>query len=124
MKNIHKQGHSGVYEVPPTILKRYVLKFPKLQKTTEWFRPNGSNLKEMLWIKDKIKKSEKYGYLQFMLHSSELTPGTNPTFKYRNSIEKLYLDLEILFEAVSADFVGTGITDYVKERVGSNAEGL
>ena len=78
----------------------------------------------MLWIKDKIKKSEKYGYLQFMLHSSELTPGTNPTFKYRNSIEKLYLDLEILFEAVSADFVGTGITDYVKERVGSNAEGL
>lgn len=115
-KNIHQRGRSGVYEVPPTILKHYTYKFPKVQQSVEWFRPNGRNLKEMLWIKNKIKRSERYGYLQFMLHSSELTVGTSPTFKNKRSIEKLYSDLGILFEEVSKQFEGIGITDYIKEK--------
>ncbi|MBD5549023.1 MAG: deacetylase [Lachnospiraceae bacterium] len=115
-RNIHASGNSGVYEVPPTILRHYKYDFPILHRTTEWFRPNGNNLEEMLWIKEKVRKNKKVDYLQFMLHSSELTAGTNPTFKYKNSIEKLYSDLKILFDEVSKDFEGIGITRYIKEK--------
>lgn len=115
-KSIHKRGNSGIYEVPPTILRHYRYCFPKVDCSTEWFRPNGNNLESMLWIKEKVKKNQKLDYLQFMLHSSELTPGTNPTFKNKNSIEKLYSDLEILFDEVSKDFAGIGITSYIREK--------
>lgn len=115
-KDIHKQGHSGVYEVPPTIIKHYRWNFPKIECSTEWFRPNGKNLEQMLWVKEKIRKSPQIGYLQFMLHSSELTAGVNPVFRNQKSIEKLYSDLEVLFEEISKDFVGIGITNYIKEK--------
>ncbi len=112
--NIHKRGRSGIYEVPPTILRHYRYCFPKMECAIEWFRPTGTNLENMLWIKEKVKKNHKLDYLQFMLHSSELTPGTNPTFKNKKSIDKLYSDLETLFYEVSKDFVGIGITDYIR----------
>jgi len=113
-KNIHQKGKSGVYEVAPTILRHLKYSFPKMQWSIEWFRPNGNNLEELMWIKEKIRKNSQLDYLQFMLHSSELTPGVNPIFCSRSSIEKLYSDLDILFYEVSKDFMGIGITDYIK----------
>lgn len=121
-RNIHHKGVSGVYEVPPTILNRYNYKFPKFHRSTEWFRPNRNNLEAMLWIKEKVKRNPRLGYLQFMIHSSELSPGLNPTFRSPRSIEKLYLDLNVLFSEVSVDFEGIGITDYIKEKY-SHEEG-
>lgn len=131
-KNIHKSGCSGIYEVPPTILKQITFDSLTIKHSTVWLRPNGNNLEQMLWIKEKVKKNNKLDYLEFMLHSSELTAGTNPTFKNKGAIEKLYLDLEILFEEISKDFDGIGITDYIttkygrykKEMVAGNAKRL
>lgn len=117
-RNIHHKGNSGVYEVPPTILKRYTYNFPKVSCSVQWFRPHGNNMEEMIWIKEKVKRNKKLNYLQFMLHSSELTPGTNPTFRNAKSIERLYDELDILFSEVSKDFQGIGITDYIKGKQG------
>lgn len=113
IRNIHHKGRSGIYEVPPTILEHYTCNFPKIIRRTEWLRPNGNNLMEMLWVKEEVRKNPKLGYAQFMIHSSELTPGTSPTFRSKKSIDKLYSDLNVLFCEMSKDFAGIGITDYI-----------
>lgn len=113
-KNIHKSGKSGIYEVPPTILtKTQILPF-QIEIKREWLRPNGQNLKEMLWIADKISKDKNIDYLEFMIHSSELYPGTNPTFRTKKSIEMLYKDMDILFQEIGKNFEGIGLSKYVE----------
>lgn len=111
-KNIHNPGKSGIYEIPPTIIPRFQFCGMKISKQYSWFRPTGQNLDEMMWIKNHILKSRKIHYLEFMLHSSEMMPGANPTFKNRKSVEKLFVDLDILFHEISKDYEGIGITDY------------
>lgn len=115
-KNIHRSGKTGIYEVPPTILSKiYFNSLPfKLEKA--WLRPNGNNLLDMLWIVDKINHSTRIDYIEFMIHSSELSPIVNPTFKSPKSIEHLYKDLDILFEAISKNYVGIGLSNYAKEK--------
>ncbi|MCD7724857.1 MAG: hypothetical protein LUI12_04805 [Clostridiales bacterium] len=115
-KNIHRQGNSGIYEIPPTILPRYSRRKFMLTKKMEWMRPDGTNLESLLWIKDRVMQNPKMDYLEFMLHSSELTAGTNPTFKTRQSINKLYHDLEILFEELEKDYTGISVSEYVKTK--------
>jgi hypothetical protein len=40
-------------------------------------------------------------HTEFTLHSSELMPGGSPSFRNSMDIERLYEDLEILFEELS-----------------------
>ena len=47
-----------------------------------------------------------------MIHSSELMPGGSPTFKSEEDIEKLYHDLEIIFERISKGFEGATVSEY------------
>lgn len=79
-----------------------------------WLRPNGENLKDLIYLSQQIKKSTKHDYLMFMLHSSEFMPGGSPTFDTEEKIEKLYSDLEILFNILSKDFYGMTIGEYSK----------
>lgn len=69
-----------------------------------WLRPDGENLSEMLRILGRARL-RGWRYAMFMLHSSELMPGGSPTFRTEASIEKLYEDMEILFERAAAHFV-------------------
>jgi hypothetical protein len=114
--NIHKTGKSGIYEVPPTIISGLSVNDFHIVKKYEWLRPNGHNLDEMLRIVDKIYKDRHIDYLEFMIHSSELYPGVNPTFKSNKSIEVLYEHLEVLFEKISRNYIGIGISDYAKSK--------
>lgn len=109
-----------IVEVPPTIIASpFVKKLEKMVDQPEkakdifheriWLRPNGANLKELLYIIEKTKNRE---YIEFMLHSSELMPGGSPTFKSAQSIEKLYQDLEVLFSEISKFRVGISISEY------------
>lgn len=82
-----------------------------------WIRPNGNNLGEMLFLAKKIAVGDA-PYLMFMIHSSELMPGGSPTFKTEESIEKLYLDLRILFAKIANDFEGSTFKEYYKETYG------
>lgn len=115
-KNINKVGKSGIYEVPPTIMGKYEIRNFKIQKKYIWLRPNGDNLKEMLWIVEKNKRNKDVDYLEFMIHSSELAAGLNPNFRSKQSIEKLYSQLNILFFEISKDYQGFGLSEYVKEK--------
>jgi len=76
-----------------------------------WLRPNGNNLSEMLLLIDRVQKSES-GYIMFMLHSSELMPAGSPLFKTAESVERLYNDLEIIFEKISNGFTGITLKEY------------
>lgn len=117
-KNIHKTGKSGIYEVPPTILKKYTYKTFMIDAKKVWLRPDGHNLKEMLWIINKIYRSHNIDYIEFIIHSSELSPRVNPNFKSKKSIEVLYENLDILFYEASKMYVGIGLSDYAKYKLG------
>jgi hypothetical protein len=82
-----------------------------LKGKTIWLRPNGNNVSEMLALIDHIEKSDS-NYLMFMLHSSELMDGGSPTFRTHESIEKLYDDLEIIFNRISHNFTGITLKSY------------
>lgn len=94
-----------IIEVPPTIIPinlfstgipTTILELKlKITNSVIWLRPNGNNLKDLLYIVR--KKSKANEYLEFMIHSSELMPGGSPTFPDDASIKKLYQDMELLF---------------------------
>ena len=48
----------------------------------------------------------------FMIHSSELMPGGSPVFPGKKEIEKLYRDLERLFQRARGDFQGATLREY------------
>jgi hypothetical protein len=119
--DIRQAGESSLLEVPMTIIETRrpwlrALARRLLGRTgprVAWLRPNGHNLAEMLHIVA-IKSSEGAPCLQFTLHSSELMPGGNPTFRTGQSIERLYGDIEVLFEAISTRFVGSSLTAFAR----------
>jgi hypothetical protein len=76
-----------------------------------WLRPDGRNRRRMLSLVSRAK-TEKWPYLEFMLHSSEFMPGGSPTFRTAASIEALYEDMSELFEAASGGFTGRNLSDY------------
>ncbi len=94
-------------EVPVTI------KYLKEDDKNIWLRPTGQNIKDLFWIVNNALESDAR-YIEFMLHSSELMPGGSPTFKTSNSIKHLYDDLEVLFQFISKNFIGIGITDFAR----------
>lgn len=80
-----------------------------------WFRPNGRNDRSMHAIADaklagdtstsaqSNNRDSRVGddYLMLMLHSSELMPGCNPTFRNQSDIDGLYGSLEYLFHSLA-----------------------
>jgi len=78
---------------------------------TRWLRPRGNGREDMLAILDDAVWEQR-GYVEFMIHSSELMPGGSPTFPTRESIERLYDDLEAVFERASARFRAATLAEY------------
>lgn len=96
---VYRIKDTDLWELPVTIRNRVKLscrtkQFIYTQKV--WLRPNGANLNDMIWLVDKSLKKTR-NYLEFMIHSSELMPGANPTFKTNDDIEKLYQQMDYLF---------------------------
>lgn len=87
-----------------------------IKGTELWLRPNGTNLKEMMYVLDWVYASEN-DYAMFMIHSSELMPGGSPAFKDNNSIEKLYKDLELLFAYASGRYEGITLKEYYERHI-------
>jgi hypothetical protein len=87
----------------------------RLAPTKWWLRPDSLNGERMLATLD-IALDQQRDYVEFMLHSSELMPGGSPRFGSERKIERLYEDLERLFEKASQKFVGMTLSDY-RDRV-------
>lgn len=126
--NISVEGDSSLLEVPMTIvpsqrpfvnkLKSMFIKSSSMSSMVNylfpeyiWLRPNGRNLHDMLYILNKAI-FENWSYVMFMIHSSELMPSGNPTFRSKQDIEKLYRDLDILFNFASSKFKSMTLNDY------------
>ena len=125
-KCLAEEKSSGILEVPPTIMDyplqekvRKMIKSPlsykEIASQKMWLRPNGNNLKEMLQIAAHYEKSS-CDYLEFMIHSSELMPGGSPVFTTKESIEKMYTHLEILFERLERSYKGVTLSGYAKTK--------
>jgi len=77
----------------------------------QWLRPNGANLDAMRAILARARR-ENWRHVEFMLHSSELMPGGSPGFPTKDSIAKLYDDLEALFDFASQGFFGQTLDEF------------
>jgi len=128
-----EDDESPLWEIPMTIVKGPGMKFrravdhlPRLARKvanwlvppTHWLRPNGSNLRSMLSILDFVLEEDR-PCVEFMLHSSELMPGGSPKFESVESIEKLYADLHVLFEAARRSFRGATLTAFTQSLTSS-----
>ncbi len=91
-----------------------------------WFRPNGHNVEQMLYVMEAVK-AEGRDYIEFMLHSSELMPGGSPRFCSDADIDKLYVDLERVFAAAAGSFRGRTLSEYydlISSRPGRTTRGV
>lgn len=115
--DISRPGSSCLLEVPMTVvpsglptlgfLRERTRSVPLLRRALDrllpaayWLRPDRRNLPHMLRI---VHQAVRHGrvHLEFMIHSSELMPEGSPLFPSREHIERLYRQLEVLFELAS-----------------------
>lgn len=114
---------NGVLEVPVTIRNLRIFDKKRIHslrnfmhecktfifKEKVWLRPLNNNY--LYHMKKIINLKEEY--LMFMIHSSELMPGGNPSFKDELSIEKLYEHIEELFKyARDKGYKGITLREY------------
>lgn len=109
-----KKTHKFFFSKDITIRKLMKMIYRSVTGKNVWLRPQKDNLKEMLYLVESCKERNNE-YIMFMLHSSEMMPGCNPTFTNEIEIEKMYSDLEILFKKTKDEgFVGITLSDYYK----------
>ncbi len=130
LKNIAKEDpHSTLLELPVTIVAKPrtgLLKVAELASNLHsfprrvldrfapkalWLRPDGRNRHAMQSVLDTALQEER-AYVEFMLHSSEFMPGGSPRFPTEMHIERLYDDLEALFEHARGRFEGLTLAEY------------
>lgn len=116
---------NDIYEVPMTIipLRHFYLdsihsfhgflhetKFC-LRKRNIWFRPDKNHSFSQM---KSLIKNNKNDYIMFMIHSSELMAGGNPSFKDEDSIEKLYKCIEKTFKYAHSKegYIGCTLSEY------------
>jgi len=127
LNNIKSSGASSLLEIPVTILhnkssvvnqlhkifsfkagKRVLNKFlPQFM----WLRPTGKNTNFLLKIARTALKENRQ-CIEFIIHSSELMPGANPTFISSGDIERLYAELEKVFDYMKDKFIGATLTEF------------
>jgi hypothetical protein len=138
LDDISRPGTSSLLEVPMTIMPnrylapietaRQVLRrhpfgakvMRRLFPTEHWLVPNRRNGGTMRALLSQARR-EGRDYVEFTLHSSEMMPGGSPMFQTRESIEKLYADMEALFDAARDGFIGQTLTEYARRFAGESA---
>jgi len=110
---------NAILEVPMTIatLRSNItgLVVEAFSKRHHWLRPNGYNGVAMRQrIDEAVEK--KLAHLMFMIHSSELMPGSSPTFPTEMSVGKMKDDLESLFAHAQAQgCTGQTVAEFAHE---------
>jgi len=81
-----------------------------------WLRPFPyMSTKDLIGVCKKAK-TKRIGYIEMMLHSSELMPGGSPYFPDDISISKLFIKIEKLFRYLDKDgFRGKTLYEFSKE---------
>lgn len=127
-QDISKPGNSTLLEVPMSIqykhsplLNHFKKVYDRLRgkersPSVHWLRPMGGNVVQMKMVVEKTLGSGN-DYVEFMLHSSEFMPGGSPTFKTKESIERLYAELEELFDWLQSRSSGMTLSEYYQKKV-------
>jgi len=112
--DISRPSASGLLEVPvtihPSMLYRkapWTYRIPLLRGMVNrlvpglsWMCPGENGLRAMLRATCGARE-EGASHIEFMLHSSELMPGGSPNFRTESDIERLYEQIETVFEALA-----------------------
>lgn len=88
-----------------------------------WLRPNGINRNELIRLINEISAEPGNDYIMFMLHSSELMPGGSPGFRNADDINRLYRDMEAVFQCAGQYYTGETMKAYA-ERFLSDHQGI
>lgn len=83
----------------------------RVRPMLSWLQPNGENRGAMLWLLDEVHRCGD-AHAELALHSSELMPGGSPRFPTAVSIERLYDDIEYVFDLARGRFVGATLTEF------------
>ncbi|HYH19461.1 MAG TPA: hypothetical protein VD995_12665 [Azospirillum sp.] len=129
LDDIGRPGTSGLLELPMSIRPRRfdpvhgplgrLFRAPSAYRAAgrfaaiDWLRPNGRNRAAMIGLAARLWRSDA-PYAQFALHSSELMPGGSPTFRTAEDIERLYRDLEALFDAIAPHYAGCTLREFAR----------
>ena len=125
----YRKAQKGVYEIYPGILEismttrklhhacygsvKHKAKAMLLGEKL-WLRPIQKKIEPLMKLTRKAMKED--GYLEFMIHSSELMPGGSIYFKDEESVEGLYALLEQYFATiVQMGYVGMTMTDFAHQ---------
>jgi hypothetical protein len=124
LHDISREGDSPLLEAPVTIVRKYRFAQPiedhlplvrrfvgRAFPAVVWMRPTQWNRRFLIELLRRARGGNA-PYVQFMLHSSELMPGGSPTFRNAASVEKLYEDLEALFETAAGHFRGATLREF------------
>ncbi len=84
-----------------------------------WLRPNRGNGHNLMRIVEDAVQNKR-PYVEFMLHSSELMPGGSPTFRTAHDVERLYADLEMLFDSARATCTAATLREFSEEVLGES----
>lgn len=114
-----KINETDIYEVPVSIVYSHkVFSYGIKSKIKDvfcgrdlWLRPRGNNVDSMKYVLQRNALMDK-DYIMFMLHSSEMMPGGSQTFPDKESIEKLYKDVNIVFQLASEMYEGSTLAEY------------
>ena len=139
-EDIRRPGPSPLLEVPVTIvpsglpalrpLRRLLARtspgrrlLRRFLPEVYWLRPDRRNLPAMLGI---VRRAVEEGraHLEFVVHSSELMPGGSPLFPTENHIERLYADLEVLFDLVHRTCRAATLAEFYAEFAARRSVGV
>lgn len=132
ISNIALPGTSDLLEVPMTVMRvgsnPFMSTIQQISNSSNMLKRVYNRLDPVLWLRPpwgKPRQMEKLvdsaiarqkDYIEFMIHSSELMPGGSPTCTNETSIEKLYDEIEELFQYGVKTFKGRTLYEYYQLR--------
>jgi hypothetical protein len=123
--DISASGNSPLLEVPVTTVRSglgrclpWLYRVPlvrgwvtRITPEVGWLQPNGSNREQMLRLVHRMVGEGK-SHLEFMLHSSEFMPGGSPWFSTQSDIDRIFADMEALFETIAQTHIGLTLAEF------------
>ena len=89
-----------------------------------WLRPFTKSFEELMLLSRKAEKDNN-GYLEFMIHSSELMPGGSPYFKDEEDIEVLFSVMDSYFSWVANNgYQGYSLSQYGSKIIAEKCDAM
>ena len=77
-------------------------------------RPRLGSKTKILHMVDKLINDPRISHLEFMIHSSELYPGTSPKCKTEEQLDQIYNDMKDIFNRIQKSCESMTFKEYVR----------